>query len=237
MCQFGIMRSDMYKVIIQRPRAGGGSKEAKGYWRGQQRIADDESPHREGMKKKWSSNRKYQTDLLGPLRRFLRSRLGQHWNKIYSELCEHVDKRNIVQAHLLDHVAWEVAKDVVIKDGEIVSFDWRTLWQEFYVCPKSGVLKSFKKKSRRKTSEKPSYYVVDAKRQYRCIDGLWYEVTLKPLPKPTSLSQDVILKRPAAYLNPYEAKQVYGDTVYASAKRQLNKREIKRMKIKFLITD
>jgi len=70
----------------------------------------------------------------GLLRKFLISHIGQHWPKIYSEICEsHKDWR--------EYIKWEVEANVY-KEGEAwYSSDGRKLWSgDFFVHPVSKCL-------------------------------------------------------------------------------------------------
>jgi len=102
------MRSDMAKVIVERPRRGGGARYARGsqpdgpsmeLWR-----------RREGMKTAWR-DRKTLNENLAPLWRFLRSRIGRPWDKVYSEVCERINKNSAVQLHVWQHLMQEVITD------------------------------------------------------------------------------------------------------------------------------
>ena len=180
------MRSDMHEVIIERPRGGARTKQPKGSRRAHPRIDVEDMPRRESISKKWQAGwgGKYQTNLLGPLRRFLTSRLGQPWDQVYAELCERVDRRNTVQKHLLDHVLWEVETKAVLIDSVVQApHSWGLRAGQFYVCPKSGRLEQMpRQRRRRKKRSTPRKFVrIDSTHQYRQIGGLWYEVTHRQL--------------------------------------------------------
>jgi hypothetical protein len=152
------MRSDMPQVIIERPRGGPRCKQPKGERKRLQRLSVEDQPRREGYGRRWCENRKWQTDLLGPLRRFLRSRVGRPWNKVYAEVCAEIRRESAVQDHLRDHLLQEVSTCVVLIDGVPCSGEGRDYgmplgrWRGgFYVCPKTGLLRTIKVRSRRKT--------------------------------------------------------------------------------------
>ena len=141
------MRSDMAKVLVERPR--GGSGRSKGYRKGLQRTPVDELPTREGIKDRYRGNPKWFTDHLGPLRRFLLSNAGRPWDLVYSEICQGIGKGFPVREHFLLHVYQYVERHVILVDGvpcysdgyahglPLKNFGGRYL----YVCPKSGLLK------------------------------------------------------------------------------------------------
>jgi len=226
------MRSDMYKVIIEKPRGGGRFKEAKGYKRAHQRIPLEEMPQRESIGRKWQAGwrSKHQTDVLGPLRRFLRSRVGQPWNKVYSEIVATIDRRNKVQEHLLDHVMWEVETNVSIVDGELwTQHRWRLRPGSLYVCPRTGSLKEVPPRSKKRKGSRRTHVPINATAQYRKIDGIWYKVALRPLAEVEPSAFDVVLKKPVSEFGWCEARTTYGRPVFAVAKQQIGKREIRKL--------
>src|SRR6266404_1978920 len=83
-----VMRSDMKKVVTERPRGGGGVKTPKGEKRDWQRHAVEDLPKRERIRAKWdhTNGGKYFTDVLGPLYRFLLKQAGRPWDNVYSEI-------------------------------------------------------------------------------------------------------------------------------------------------------
>jgi hypothetical protein len=137
------MRHDMHQVIVERPRAGLRLRRPKGGRRAARRCRPEDFPRRESISKAWSrAGTKWQTDLLGPLQRFLRSRIGRPWDKIYSEICEHADRRSLMQRHLLTHVEGEVETRALVLDGRTCTTYGLPLRPgELYVCPRTGLLR------------------------------------------------------------------------------------------------
>jgi hypothetical protein len=137
-----VMRPDMAKVIVERPRRGGWKlgKEAN-------RPSLD-GPAMAGMRRPYAE-RKALNENLAPLIRFLRSRIGKHWSKVYGEISEHLRADNAVQQHVRDHLDDFVAVRTSLQNGEIVVHDsgrWggprplRESFCRYYVHPISGVL-------------------------------------------------------------------------------------------------
>jgi hypothetical protein len=142
------MRKDMSKVITERPRVGG-----KGVRKGRTPRDLGDLPTKQGMKRPYGHDTKNFSDVLGPIKGFLKKAVGRPWNDVYSEICENIDKSNRVQAHILEHVWQYVHRNVVIKDNKI--FDRRTFYggklyelsnNDTYICPKTGILKKYKRK-------------------------------------------------------------------------------------------
>lgn len=103
------MRQDMGKVITERERHGSDRPNLKTgcsiHWKGFD--ADYDLPRYQSS----SPSRQYGpegakefTDVLGPLRRWVGKQVGRPWNKVYSEICQVIDKRKVTHAHVLDHL-------------------------------------------------------------------------------------------------------------------------------------
>jgi hypothetical protein len=154
------MRPDMAKVIVERPRHGSRARgQGKGYRKKIGRIPWEDQPHRERIKP--FNYSKTLNEHLGPLRRYLLSQVGRPWNKVFSEICAHINRRNPVQDHVRDHVADYVALHVRLINGVpyLVAGYWvdRPLSEGYhllYVCPRTGLLKRVPRKSRKRKPEK-----------------------------------------------------------------------------------
>ena len=87
------MRSDMAKVVTERPRRGHGNPSKKwGRRLGKNEYdAEDHGPTRAPIARhhQYGWNAKEFSDLLGPLRRYLRKQVGRPWNKVWSEISAH----------------------------------------------------------------------------------------------------------------------------------------------------
>src|ERR1043165_6998205 len=111
------MRSDMDKVIVERPRHGSRMRgHGKGYRRDWQRIAASELPKRERIKPQRGSSKSF-NEHLGPLRRYLQKQVGRPWDKVYAEICAQVSRDTVVQKHVHTHLMDYVATDVIDIDG------------------------------------------------------------------------------------------------------------------------
>lgn len=239
------MRADMAKVIVERPRIGSRDQgKPKGYRRRFQKLAD-EPIGREGMRRRWIGQGKWLNEHLGPLRRYIDSQVGRPWNKVFSEICAHINRDSAVQDHVRDHVAEYVVVNVIEVDGVPCSGDGdygRPLhsysWRRWYVCPRTGILRrivaprSSNKPARAETTT-PRYIHVSPSLQCRKIGGAWHLVMLEPLPilKAHGDERDVVLNLSVSQLPLALARTTYGANVYAAHARRLSKRELRQFPI------
>src|SRR5688572_12164704 len=116
------MRKDMSKVIVERPRSG---RAAAGLRRGRTRaLADDDGePIRvKGAREPIGREQKTKqlNETLNPLKRYLASNVGRAWNKVFSEISEHLKPTSTVQQHVRDHLEDFVAVKTRMKAGHVV---------------------------------------------------------------------------------------------------------------------
>ena len=234
------MRSDMAKVIVERPRFGHRDRhDAKGYHRRRQRIDRDEQPKRESMYA-LKGNSKRLNEHLAPLRRYLRSQVGRLWDDVFAEICAHIRLDSAVQSHVRDHLDDFVETHVMVIDGRVCHGRGWSVGRElsgsphgrFYVCPRTGILREVKyvKYQWAALEVDPGERVsVDATREYRLMDEVWYEIILRPRVRANFADRDIVLDKPVAELSSRYARAFYGHDVYAAGRRQLNKREIRRL--------
>lgn len=175
------MRSDMAKVIVERPRLGANRHSAPGYRKTLQGTPPEELPKRESIYR-YRGKTKHFNEHLGPLRRFLRARVGRPWDQVYSEICRNLRQDSAIQSHVRDHVWDYVALQVEERDGVIYR---ATGWRGFrlrsgqlYVCPQTGILKSATEPAKSVPD------VVPGRRnlEYRRLRGDWYELRLREVP-------------------------------------------------------
>jgi hypothetical protein len=193
------------------------------------------------MKERYGERKSFNENL-APLRRFLQSNVGRPWDKVYAEICKHIDRGNVVQKHILTHLFQYVITRVVMIDGQpcrTESYAGRRYGEpirtshdryQWYVCPKSGLLRKSKYIPRRRKSGTPPRRVVLNKSQM-CLHlgGQWELVTVAPWPDAHSPDgYDVIMKRRAAYWDAsnWDTMRLYGENVYATARRPLSRREL-----------
>ncbi len=235
------MRPDMYKVIVERPRSGKRTRYAAVRLRNSM-----DGPMRLGMR----TNYDY-LDLngnLNPLRRYLRSQLGRPWDKVYSEICAGIDRRNTVQQHIHQHIDDFITIKVREKDGKLAAVsrgEPRELWyQELYVDPRTGIIREHRRgrrwrnaaEWRRQREEEISALrrVVSERALLLRIDGIWYRVEIAPLPDVLTCRQgeipfDAVVKRPLIHprQDGDQLEYLYGSgRVYGMSKRQVGRREL-----------
>lgn len=182
------MRKDMIKVLTESPRSGGRytkyPRTGKYTWK----ADEDAAGGKQGMRRphKEQGDWKEFTDHIGPLYRYVASRVGKPWNKTYAEVCIPLKGRNTVQQHLLGHLMqWVEDKVWINEEGRPRHANGTHLWKEFYVDPRDGVLKKLKKvDERRWRSDRMKIRDADDEEKtkdgqvFRKVDGIWYEITV-----------------------------------------------------------
>ena len=186
----------MSKVVVERPRHGHSLKSGKTA----RRIKRyDESAEYDELPKRVSGSRnkhvrssgnqetKSFSDLLGPLRRYLRRNVGRPWDKVYSELAQHLDKRKTTGIHIFDHVKWEVEQNCFVgEDGKVYQRRYRRTdpVSGLYVHPRTGLLCWSDSKSiwhqtlankRAERKRQTEWRVpISGNRHYVKLNGIWY---------------------------------------------------------------
>lgn len=155
----------MDEEVIECYRGGWRTRQGKGYGKRTDRALWADIGSREGIKARHNGGSKYLADNLELLVRYLRSNVGQHWDRVHSQLCRSLDTSTVTGQHVLDHLKHMVHTNVV-KDGrKVITHDGRAprditdnSWfriAEFYVHPKSGVLMQIKPKRKQRG---PNYW-------------------------------------------------------------------------------
>jgi len=144
------MRSDMSKVIVERPRwSGHGCGDyPRGYLENRWGPDLENAPRMEAMGRRYAQ--KCLNENLQPLVRFLRKHVGRPWNKVRSEISAQLSCSSAVQKHVLDHLKDFVRTDVVLRGKEVLVTSFlhgyvplvsRGMRLRFYVCPRTGILR------------------------------------------------------------------------------------------------
>lgn len=204
------MRDDFAKQLTERERFG-----HLDHFHNYRRMkmfdsADGDGPlgGREPMKARYriGYGGKSFNENLNPLRGWLRSIVGQKWDKCYSELRQKFDARSVINDHILQHLyQYLETKAYVNAQGKVVvltKYRWGGQDREvpiaksgsdFYVCPKDGTVKLSKKPEKRsvimqraaeqKRKAEETYRVLDAFNILRLIEGVWYHFEMKQIPQ------------------------------------------------------
>jgi hypothetical protein len=236
------MRWDMYEVIIERPRGGGGwgneGRRAQMQFRADPELAPSQEPINQRRSRKWLSEN------LAPLRRFLLSRVGRPWREVHSEIAATLQVTSAVQKHVLDHLRDMVYTNVVKEGDRLYELGdsgvkelRRCRWSPVYVCPETGLLKKVPPHPVRFRAPTVRDVVpIDSGAQYRKIDGQWYRITLSPIPaSPDWLDlRDVLLGDLRNLGTTWQREQTLSEHYgrrdrYATAKRQIGKSELRRL--------
>ena len=135
------------------------------------------------MRRPYGYDCKEFSDLLGPLRQFLISRVGRKWDDVYSEIRERLNPNSTAQIHILSHVDDMVEPHVWIDESGQPHSKPHARWAslrggEMYVHPLTGMLCRLPEGraawKRRKQADQDKKVIGD--KELRRIDGIWYWV-------------------------------------------------------------
>lgn len=236
----------MMHVIIDRPRTGGDggkSKPLKGTKKLLQRQMKEENTvayESTARRHLYGYNCKQLNEHLSPLVRWLQKQCGRNWNEVWSEICEGLSVRNLTSAHVRNHADDFVEKNCIYVEGKLcnskglpLNLGWGR-WHKFYVDPVDGVLREFGDRPKYRRKKKLiKNYVESGKNNfvYYLIDDIWYEIEFKEWNFAWGVFHkvwDFIFCREVIRS---ECRDFYGFFVYAAVKRQLNKKEIRQLKL------
>lgn len=153
------MRDDMAKVVTERPRRGhrNASKKTTGP---RIRRFDPDGEYDEPTRLPVARGRQYGykakefSDLINPLRRYLRSCIGKPWNRVHSELSRKLDRRSVAGSHIWDHVIWEIEIDCYVGADRLAYSNRRRYLRTeipvdgLFVHPRTGLIRE-QRRSRR----------------------------------------------------------------------------------------
>jgi len=237
------MREDMSKVVVERPRWGHSLPSSKTRLR--IRHYDPEKDYEDLPKRVSGSRSKYIhagdiksfTDLLSPLRRFLRTNVGRPWDKVYSEMRENLDDRKVTGRHVFEHVEMEVETHALIGGyGEVYILGYNGGLEPIYglyVDPRTGLLcrsenrPPWKQRGKSKThAQEVNHVRLSANTGYVKMSGIWYFIEYKIFEKPVDGDQAEL----TALLR--EIPGVSALPVLILRKKQLSHKELKTAKLK-----
>lgn len=195
------MRKDMKKVLVLTGRHGGGPGDSK-ILRGKEKTRDkdfESAPKKEGMRQRATKaagyDRKTPDEYLNPLKRFLEKSVGRPWNKVYSEICENMDKRKATGLHIFQHL-YDMIETKAYKDPEdgkyyVDGHFWHGRHEvhpgELFVNEAGIIQRKKGKRSDRWNRGKPEPTIekvqIDQHSFYIKWENIWYNVTFKEVPR------------------------------------------------------
>lgn len=174
------------------------------------------------------------TDVLSPLKGYLRKNIGKHWDKVWSELCSNLDRRSVTGRHVFEHLFQYVSvKCWQDEDGKIYELgrvgyggDHKTPISDYYVHPKTGILykrveyESNRSYRKRQKAEEPITKLNWPDGSYaEPIEGVWYFFKI--------YYEDVYV--PAMKRYDGSIRAAYHKQEARFEKLQLNKKELKTL--------
>lgn len=166
-----------------------------------------------GIKKNSFGTRRTSKSLaenLGPLIGFLKSRAGEKWDDIFSEISETCPNDSAVSGHIYQHLWQFVVRSPILKDGKVYDGEHLGSWlgglveatqisPRFYVHPETNILTEVKpsstKRTRREAREKAlrdeQVALPDGNFAFK-IKGIWFLGVMAAIPK-------AILKTPESF--------------------------------------
>jgi len=232
----------MHKVVVERPRHGRSWATSKAPLK----PPFDESPQYESMMAN-HTRRKWFSDLLGPLRRWLQAQVGRPWNDVYSEACAVIKPDSPIRAHIKTHLLEFVERHTFMHDGKVCILDtscrggvkpvtqvgWRR--SLFFVHPETTLLEPIQQISKRAWRDrepKPPATTHWLKKNVALqkIRGLWFECHFEVVPVGVRFkAYDHALERVVT-----RSALTRHDKEYClcTFKRQLSKRELRRFELR-----
>jgi len=171
------------------------------------------------------------SDLIGPLRKYLRKQIGRPWNDVYSELSQVLDKRSLSGRHIWTHVFQEVERYARSVDGVFYLPPRRGSGylrvSGLFVHPKTGIL-CWVPKRRYYNIIPPSaprpvdHYELDPMHCLWCIAGIWYRYTYEMVR---------VRVAPFQVKDPTVARGVRDVYHYGTEKRLVEKHQLNRKEL------
>jgi hypothetical protein len=213
----------------------------------------------EGMKLNYGWDTKHFGEHLNPLRGYIRSCIGRKWDDVYSEVCSHINKDSVVQSHILTHLLQFIELNAYVENGiayhskpirhEVSSYTVAIVDENGTVIANPNATRQNKNRTTKKAQ---NYYKVGDKFYLKDEEGIFYECTLTEIPKKripeygwsfngekphrmTTIHWYVEIR---AKVYDYFLRKIINESgttyrnpgLYCTKKRQLNSREIKKLK-------
>ena len=233
------MRTDMFKVIVERPRYN--SRDRFSSMRHSRKMADyleDSTASKHGMRRLATLasgyGRKQLNENLSPLLRFIAKHVGRPWDDVFSEICKEINSNSTVQKHVRDHIQDYVGVDYRYQSGyKAVRYGK----YPFYV-DENGILCTdypdgsyFSYRNIREENKKKAQAQKDAKfrkigdEEIWNIDGIWYSPVWKIANTYYSNNWGSI------YIPVYDCftkQKVNNGELYRAGKRQVDKKTLRK---------
>jgi hypothetical protein len=247
------MRPDMAKLLTEAERYGSWKPSRK--W-GKRLKYDPNSDYEDEVvgRAKMSRNQDHTklggkdlSDVLNPLKGYLRANLGRSWDKIYSELSQNLDRRSVSGQHVFQHIWDYVAKNCWIGEGkpnkvyELFRND-PVLVDGFYIHPFTGLLREQRLPSRkaekaaRKAKEPITSIKISATERYEKFDGIWFYLNNYKVEHEATTTIFSYYLREVSPRIEFEDENGDKKTLYTykwterfDVKRQLNGKELKKL--------
>ena len=196
------MRSDMHKVIVERPRM------LRSKWKNRktalrlspsqraQAITDAEDYDSGHTRASSARHEKHLNENLAPLKRYLRAQVGRPWDKVYSEICRTIDTRSAIGLHVLQHVEDFIAVDTYIENGQVLERNrrWFMRARGLYVHPVTGIVRLAKRRHAQPKRSEFTLMAVTEMFEYEKIDGLWFQMEYRAC-HPHEIAQNPGMRR------------------------------------------
>lgn len=170
------MRSDMFKVIVERPRRGHSCKNPHVRKMRRTCVTEEDSGGNIPMRPQGRiAERKELNENLNPLERFLDSKVGETWDDVYSEICEGLSLDSTVQRHVRQHLKDWVCTSLFDKDLD--NLWWKYRVDEHGILQKNDHNRKQWYKSLYSQQSDPDKREIDGVK-YERSDGVWYELLI-----------------------------------------------------------
>jgi len=181
------MRSDMQKIIVERPRYGSTMRNHKSARRlapGQVGLAMEVGGDYDGGPSRASSARrdKWLNENLAPLRRYLQKQIGRPWDKVFSEIRATLDTRSAIGLHVMQHLEDFVETKTLMIRGTVYARRWAQLVpaEGLYVHPVTGLIRYIKPRPKPKwtppVDKEPNFVRLSRNTAFEKIEGIWYRL-------------------------------------------------------------
>jgi len=207
---------------------------------------EDQLPRHEGIRRLHCVGGRHFVGRLGPLRRWLQSRVGDNWNDVFSEAAQVFKQGGFVGSHLRSKLLEMVERNTFMRDGEVWCLNqakWEVVkelpvhklpkrCQLFYVHPETGFLCKIPDRPR------PPLQLVQIELKFGGVrrwltkdrlllklEGLWFDCQMVRYPPLwQEVPYDAVFK---TLLIESHAREAYGEAAYCVRKRQLSRKELR----------